>query len=402
MKAWKLPDHVSLDAFDYDLPAERIALEPAAGRDTSRLLVHHVDHIEHHDFRALPDCLPSNASLLFNNSKVVPARLRFEKPGGAKIEVFLLEPYACDYALAFSSTEYVAFKTLVGNKKRWRPGQELVFKASDLELTASWLDRENNIVQLCWDGGMSFSHVLEQIGNLPLPPYLNREAHKEDYLHYQTLFAREPGAVAAPTAGLHFTERVLTSLKDKGIATHSMTLHVSAGTFLPVTTPNVLDHPMHDEVFYFTEADLDYCFGSPFLIPVGTTSLRMCESLYWLGVMLSEGPCKSLSLSKLYPYEYAQNNPLPTCEAVYAILKDYVKQAPSQPVRAVTRLMITPSYKPQVARGLITNFHQPKSTLVMLVAALVGADWKTIYNEALRESYRFLSYGDSSLLLWKS
>lgn len=389
---------LSLSQFEYDLPDSRIAKFPLPERDASKLLFYNKGTISHHHFSEIPELLPAPSSLLFNKSKVVPARLEFFKDSGTRIEVFLLEPFESEYNKTFGSIDEVKFKTLVGNKKRWKEEQILVKNIGDIRLQASWLNRAENIVKLSWNQSLPFSGVLEHVGKLPLPPYLNRDAEPSDYKTYQTVFAEEEGAVAAPTAGLHFTDRVLAQLKQKRIFTRKMTLHVSAGTFLPVTVDNVLDHPMHNEVFYFDKEDVHYLFESDFLIPVGTTSLRMAESLYWMGVALLKNNDDSFSLDKLFPYsvntENLNKNEVKEC------LLSYLKSHPQKRVRAATRLMIVPAYQPQLCKGLITNFHQPSSTLIMLVASLIGENWRKVYQTAMDKNYRFLSYGDSSLLVW--
>lgn len=393
-----LPDFLSLTQFDYPLPDDRIAKFPLQERDTSKLLVYQKGTISHSNFSSLTSYLPKGTNLLFNNSKVVPARLEFFKEAGARIEVFLLEPFETEYASTFANNSSVIFKTLVGNKKRWRPEQTICITLGDISLDANWIDRDNNIVNLSWNGGQTFSEILEQIGKLPLPPYLNREAQESDYTTYQTVYADKPGAVAAPTAGLHFTENVLKELQKQNVGLRNMTLHVSAGTFLPVTVENVLDHPMHSEVFYFDKEDIQYLFESEQLIPVGTTSMRMAESLYWIGVSLHLQKENPLDLPKFSPYDIECQS-VSKSDSLKALLQ-FVEQNREGKIRASTRLMITPGYSPKLCKGLITNYHQPCSTLVMLVASVLGNNWKKVYQEALDNDYRFLSYGDSSLLLW--
>lgn len=388
----------SLSEFEYELPDSRIAKFPLCKRDSSKLLFYNKGEISHSSFADIVNVIPSHAALLFNKSKVVPARLEFLKESGTRIEVFLLEPYESEYSSTFSSKGEVQFKTLVGNKKRWKEGQVLTNNAGKFVLNANWINREGNIVNLSWNNEYSFSEVLDSIGKLPLPPYLNRDPIKSDYTTYQTVFAEEVGAVAAPTAALHFEKRELNLLQQKGISTHKMTLHVSAGTFLPVTVENVLEHPMHNEIFYYDKQDVHYLFETDFLIPVGTTSLRMAESLYWMGLALLHNKDVSFSLDKLFPYQ-SQFECVDKNEVKNALLS-YLDSHPNQRIKASTRLMIIPGYKPQLCKGLITNFHQPCSTLVMLVASLIGNDWHKVYQSALENDYRFLSYGDSSLLIW--
>lgn len=387
-----------LSSFSYNLPEEKIAIFPLSDRGASRLLVYNKGTIQHQFFRELPSFLPQQTTLLFNNSKVVPARLFFTKETGSQIELFLLEPFGVDYSQVFTSTSDVKFKALVGNKKRWRPGQSLTKELEGIRLTVDWDDRENNIVHLKWDSGISFANLLSMMGNLPLPPYLNREAQSEDYKTYQTVFAEVPGAVAAPTAALHFTPEMMEHLSERGVEEHKMTLHVSAGTFLPVTTENVLDHPMHNEVFYFDAKDIEVLFESVFLTCVGTTSLRMAESLFWMGFALCNGDDQGFDLDQKYAYNHDPSKFSKT--QIKSALLDAIIPFDGAKIKANTRILIHPGYRVQMAKALITNFHQPESTLIMLIAALIGEDWKRVYQEALDSSYRFLSYGDSSLLIF--
>lgn len=394
----QLPDKLFLQDFDYDLPSSFIAQFPLAERDASKLLVYNKGDILSRKFTQIAGFLPANAKLLMNNSKVVPARLYFTKETGSVIEVFLLEPHGMEYSMVFNQCQEVCFKALVGNKKRWKEGQQIYHEDTKSGLRAQWENRDSQIVTLQWDSGEDFGSLLARIGNLPLPPYLNRPSEPADYESYQTVYADVPGAVAAPTAGLHFTPSVLAELARKQVAIFQMTLHVSAGTFLPVTSENALDHPMHREVFYITKESIAYVLDAECLIPVGTTSMRMAESLYWIGVRLYLNEDNPFDLPQFYAYQ----------EKVQNIGKEQVKQAlllymenhRGDSVEAYTRIMIVPGYVPQVCRGLITNFHQPQSTLVMLIASLLGSDWERLYAEAKAANYRFLSYGDSSLLLW--
>jgi S-adenosylmethionine:tRNA ribosyltransferase-isomerase len=401
----KLPEFLNVNTFDYSLPESQIPIYPSEQRDASRLLYYHSGRIQHEPFLHLPKLLPAGAGLLFNKSKVVPARLIFYKDSGSKIEILLLQPMQSDYHHAFAATSHVVFQCMIGNKKRWREGTILRKNIEGVGvISAQWEQREENKVRLEWDGGIPFTEVLSIIGQLPLPPYLQREAEPGDMVTYQTVYAEEPGAVAAPTAGLHFTDRVMQELEQAGIHMHKMTLHVSAGTFLPVTEENVIHHPMHGEVFYFNAHDIHFIFDTPFLIPVGTTSLRMVESLWWLGVQLIQKGLESapdatpLTLSKFEPFERC-HFPV-TKEQVKTALLSYLEFVGHETVSAETRLMVLPPYRPALCKGIITNFHQPSSTLVMLIAALIGDDWKKVYSEALDNGYRFLSYGDSSLLMW--
>jgi S-adenosylmethionine:tRNA ribosyltransferase-isomerase len=388
-----------LSSFSYELPSENIALFPLSDRGASRLLVYEKGTVKHQKFNELPCFLPKGSTLLFNNSKVVPARLFFKKETGSQIELFLLEPFGMDYTHVFNETEKVVFKVLVGNKKRWREGQVLNQSLEGLNLQVSWVDREQNTVLLSWDNQMPFADVLASMGKLPLPPYLNREAQTDDYHTYQTVFAEVPGAVAAPTAALHFTPNMLSQLDESGVQEHKMTLHVSAGTFLPVTVENVLEHPMHNEVFYFGASDVETLFTSSFLTCVGTTSLRMAESLFWMGYAICAGDAQGIEFDLDQNYAY-QKDPLKfTKQEIKEALLGALLPYGDAKVKANTRILIYPGYTTRMAQAIITNFHQPESTLIMLIAALIGEDWKKVYEEALNEKYRFLSYGDSSLLI---
>jgi S-adenosylmethionine:tRNA ribosyltransferase-isomerase len=390
---FNINEPLSLNTFNYSLPDDKIAQFPLEERDKSKLLFYKNGQLEDRVFSELPDLLPKGSSLLFNNSKVIPARLLFHKESGVVIEVFLLEPAFTDYVQTFASTTEVIFKTLIGNKKRWRLGQTL--ESENRLLRIEWEDREANLVKILWDTGQTFAEIISKTGQIPLPPYLNRNPVDKDISSYQTIYAMNPGAVAAPTAGLHFTENVMKELNKAEISQHHMTLHVSAGTFLPVKTENVLEHEMHREVFYFDKADIEFLSKSTNPIPVGTTALRMAESLYWIGVRLLEGEEQPYDLPKHYPYEAKHHySKAVVWRTLAAVCSDV------EFMKASTSLMILPGYEPKVTKGLITNFHQPCSTLIMLVAALLKEDWKKVYNHALSNNYRFLSYGDSSLLLW--
>lgn len=393
----KLPDYISLSNYFYNLQDEKIAKFPLKKRDHSKLLHYEKGQITHHFFHQISEKLPNECNLVFNNSKVVPARIFFKKESGSLIEVFLLEPYEREYHSVFNSVGKVVFKCLIGNKKRWKNGELSLKLSENYSLVANWLDRENNVVELKWDKPINFYELLAEVGELPLPPYLNRKAELSDHKTYQTQYATQPGAVAAPTAGLHFTEEVLQSLQNREIGIRYMTLHVSAGTFMPVTAENVLDHNMHQEIFYFNEEDIHFLFGRENIIAVGTTSMRMVESLYWIGERLLSMEKDPMCLPTFYPYDRPQSD----LEDVKNALLEYCRLQPDKSIRASTSLMIVPGYKPSICKGIITNFHQPSSTLLMLISALVGDEnRKKIYNEALAKEYRFLSYGDSSLLIW--
>lgn len=397
--------HISIDAYDYPLPEERIAKYPLPERDASKLLVLKDGHIQDTLFRNIGDFLPPKALLVFNETKVIRARLQFQKETGSHIEIFCLEPDD-DYQIAFSSASPVRWKCLVGNSKRWREGllrMHLDVNSTEVLLTADRVEKNDQYseIEFSWSpSAIPFASILEAAGEIPLPPYLNREAEPEDRDRYQTVFARYDGSVAAPTAGLHFTEPLLEQLNAKGFELDEVTLHVGAGTFRPVATPTIGEHTMHSETIIVRKSLVQnlirHLGGS--IIPVGTTSTRTLESLYWIGMMLHEEgmAMRNLHVEQWYPYETHPD--LSTREALQKIL-DFLEIHRLPRLEASTALMIAPSYKMKVITGLITNFHQPKSTLLLLVSALIGDQWKKAYQYALNHDFRFLSYGDSCIFL---
>jgi S-adenosylmethionine:tRNA ribosyltransferase-isomerase len=393
--------NILIQAFDYPLPESKIAQFPLANRHDSKLLVYQDGLIKHEAFRQLADQLPKNALLLFNNTKVIPARIPLFKENGVAIELFLLHPIS-DSAPTEQLMEVkgeTAWECLVGNKKRWKEGD--VLKKGDLSF--SWVDREQNHIRISWETDKSFAQILEEIGKIPLPPYMEREAQVSDAERYQTLFSEKQGAVAAPTASLHFSEEVLADIDRLEIQKAYLTLHVGAGTFLPVKEEDVSKHPMHREQIVFTPELIESLLQhtGPF-IPVGTTSLRALESLYWSGVWLLENkPLENglLILPKEFAYEARERN-YSNEESLNAVLS-YLKDNDRNYWVAETELLIMPGYQLRFCDAIITNFHQPKSTLLVLIAALIGDDWKKVYDSALSNDYRFLSYGDSSLLYKK-
>ena len=397
--------NISIDEYDYPLPEERIAKYPLAERDASKLLVMKDGRLQASQFKHIGDFLPSKALLVFNETKVIRARLQFQKATGSHIEVFCLEPDD-DYQIAFSSSSPVRWKCLVGNSKRWREGQlqmPLTVNGASVLLTADRVAKNDQYseIEFSWTPSeLPFATILEAAGEIPLPPYLNREAEPEDRDRYQTVFARYDGSVAAPTAGLHFTKPLLQQLCNQGFELDEVTLHVGAGTFRPVATPTIGEHAMHSETIIVRQSLIEnlirHLDGD--IIPVGTTSTRTLESLYWIGMMLCEQgmTLRELHVNQWYPYE---THPLlSTAEAMHLIL-DYMKLHRLTRLEASTALMIAPSYQMKVITGLITNFHQPKSTLLLLVSALIGDNWKEAYRYALENGFRFLSYGDSCLFL---
>lgn len=397
--------NLSIDEYDYPLPEDRIAKYPLAERDASKLLVLKDGKLQASQFKHIGEFLPEKALLVFNETKVIRARLQFQKETGSHIEIFCLEPDQ-DYQIAFSSPSPVRWKCLVGNSKRWRDGllqMKLSAQGQEVTLSAERVERNDQYseIEFSWTpASLPFATVLEAAGEIPLPPYLHRDAEPEDRDRYQTVFARYDGSVAAPTAGLHFTKPLLEQLKAGGFELDEVTLHVGAGTFRPVATPTIGEHAMHSETVIVRKSLiqnlLNHLGGS--IIPVGTTSTRTLESLYWIGMMLQEDgtALRDLHVNQWYPYE--SHPDLSTGEALQLIV-NYLDQHQLTRLEASTALMIAPSYKMKVITGLITNFHQPKSTLLLLVSALIGDRWKEAYRFALDNGFRFLSYGDSCLFL---
>lgn len=397
--------HITIDDYDYPLPEERIAKYPLAERDASKLMILKDNQIEKSQFRNLGDFLPKEALLVFNETKVIRARLQFHKATGSRIEVFCLEPEQ-DYQVAFAATSPVRWKCLVGNAKRWKEGKlsmRLNVKGQETTLFAERLAHNDQYseIEFSWmPENLPFASVIEAAGEIPLPPYLHRDAEPEDRDRYQTVFARYDGSVAAPTAGLHFTQPLIASLREQGFSFDEVTLHVGAGTFRPVATETIGEHAMHSETIVVRKSLIENLInhiGKP-IIPVGTTSTRTLESLYWMGIMLAEQglDLRPVHLDQWFPYE--NHASLPTAQALQNIIT-YLDLHHLTRFEASTSLMIAPSYQMRVITGLITNFHQPKSTLLLLVSALIGERWKNCYRFALDNGFRFLSYGDSCLFL---
>jgi S-adenosylmethionine:tRNA ribosyltransferase-isomerase len=404
------PKELKITDFRYDLPDERIAKFPLSERSASKLLLYRAGTIQDQVFTSLPELLPEQSLLVFNNTRVVQARLYFQRPTGSTIEVFCLDPVApsTEMQLAMQQTQSCTWNCLVGNSKKWKePDLSLAFPVNGQEtgqLRVRKGERTGDSYQVTFSwtpATLTFAEILEKAGNLPLPPYLNRSATETDRQTYQTVYARQEGAVAAPTAGLHFTGQVFRDLAAKGIATREVTLHVGAGTFKPVKASEMAGHNMHGEEVYVAAeviGDLLRHIPRP-LIPVGTTSLRTLESLYWLGVRLIQDPDPDparLHVNQWLPYE--NTGDIAPSEALQALL-DFLGRHQLDHIRATTQLLIAPGYTFKLVTGLVTNFHQPESTLLLLVSALIGKDWRQVYQHALQHGYRFLSYGDSSLLL---
>ena len=395
---------IHIEDYNYGLDDARIAKYPLPERDASKLLHYKEGVVEEKIFRQLPELLPENALMVFNDTKVVPARLHFQRETGAIIEVFCLEPVQpVEYNTAFAATESCSWKCVIGNAKKWKddtlklynPEADAAIAAIGLEAVLEGREGQTGVVRFHWKDGAPFSRVLELAGTVPIPPYLNRESEAIDTERYQTLYAHIRGSVAAPTAGLHFTEDVLERIRQKGIETETVCLHVGAGTFLPVKSSLVSEHPMHREPFAVSKALLqELADKNRKLIAVGTTSVRTLESLYYVGVSCIENGAPA-DVSQWAPYEREYS--YSTKEALQAIV-DYLDREGLDQLVAGTRIIIVPGFQFRLVDLLVTNFHQPESTLILLVSAFVRGDWRTIYDYALGHGFRFLSYGDSSLL----
>jgi len=409
---------INLSDYTYTLPDEKIAKFPLAQRDHSKLLVYKQGAIIEKQFFHLPDLLPNETLLVFNNTKVIPARIFFRRNSGALIEIFLLEPVLPSpvVAMAMDAKERAVWKCMVGNLKKWKEDEVLVRDVNPhqmsldkkgetsfpekINLQAKWYNKEKMLIEFSWvNETISFLDMLNMVGKIPIPPYLKREANEDDSTQYQTVYAKNEGAVAAPTAGLHFTDEVLQQLAAKGIQKEYITLHVSAGTFQPVKSKeDVQLHDMHSEQIIFTRNNIENLLKyANNIIPVGTTSMRSLESLYWYGVKLLSGNDTDFSIAKLFAYEN-EDKKVSTTEALQAVLQHMIQHNFSK-LQGNTEILIMPGYKFKICKGLVTNFHQPDSTLILLIAAFIGSDWRKVYNYALSNNFRFLSYGDSSLLL---
>lgn len=397
--------YININDYDYPLPDERIAKFPLAERDSSKLLVYRGGEISEKHFSDIGEELPEGSLLVFNNTKVVRARLVMHKPSGARVEVFCLEPHApADYEHAFAVKGECEWSCIVGNLKKWKEGAVQIpfeYEGADYTLQAYIAERgsREHIVRFEWSAPMTFGELLEYLGRIPIPPYLNRESEEIDNTRYQTVYSRFEGSVAAPTAGLHFTEPLIERMKAKGFDFAEVTLHVGAGTFLPVKDEDATKHAMHTEHFDITLTTLRKLranYGK--IVAVGTTSVRTLESLTALAWRIKGGKaydCATVGQWELYdiPAEFSG-------EEVLDILILYMEQNGLERLRAATEIMITPlGYNYRIVRNIVTNFHQPKSTLLLLVSAYVGDDWHKIYDYALSHDFRFLSYGDSSLLI---
>ena len=407
MESLKTIQEIKLSDYEYTLPENRIAKFPLEKRDNSKLIQLQEGKISHHHFFELPDLISPGSMLVFNNTKVIPARLIFQRETGAKIEIFLLKPILPSTVIneVMVQTGSVVWESMIGNLKKWKPNEilqgKVIINGQECIISADLVDRDNKVVELSWTGNnIPFVSIVEATGEVPLPPYLNRKATAEDKPRYQTVYSKKEGAVAAPTAGLHFTEEVLQKLKSFGIKEEFLTLHVSAGTFQPIKDETVTDHPMHSEQMVIDLETLKNLVDQKGkIIAVGTTSMRTLESLYWFGVQILNSTNTEFSVSKLYPYQ--EFDELPDRSKSFEAVLEYMIQNGLAEITGSTEIFIMPGYQFRVCDGLITNFHQPSSTLILLVAAFTKGKWREIYNEALEKNYRFLSYGDSSLL-WKN
>ena len=399
---------IHISEYNYELPDERIAKFPMAERDHSKLLVYNKGQVGEDIFYNLPSHLPQGALMVYNNTKVIQARLHFRKDTGALIEIFLLEPAEpADYEQMFQQSERCSWLCLVGNQKKWKEGaltREIDVKGVKVVISATrrgehgtsqWIDFQ-------WSGGVSFAEILDVMGELPIPPYLNRETQESDKTTYQTVYSKIKGSVAAPTAGLHFTDRVLKDIDAHGIEREEVTLHVGAGTFKPVKSNTIGEHSMHTEYIAVRRHTLERLLAhNGEAIAVGTTSVRTLESLYYMGLKVMQNPDikeEELHVNQWEPYEEVRGEKLEVKEVLQALL-DWMIRHELTVLHSSTQIIIAPGYEYHIVKMLITNFHQPQSTLLLLVSAFVKGDWHKIYDYALSHDFRFLSYGDSSLLI---
>ncbi|WP_204273562.1 S-adenosylmethionine:tRNA ribosyltransferase-isomerase [Draconibacterium mangrovi] len=396
---------IKISDYTYNLPDERIAKYPLTERDKSKLLVRQNGTITQDIFENCANYLTEETQLVFNNTRVIHARLFFYKETGAKIEIFCLEPIEpADYQVAFQETEEVTWKCMVGNSKKWKEGflsQTFKIDGQPIELTAAKIGQEGNSfhIRFVWNGGVHFSEIIEHIGQLPIPPYLNRDTEERDKESYQTVYAKIDGSVAAPTAGLHFTDPVIAQLAGKNITTNEITLHVGAGTFQPVKSETIEGHTMHHEQVIIPIDILRSFVENPKkIIAVGTTSVRSLESLYWIGLQLEEQRFNPFhpEVKQWEPYE---NEAKISIEKALQNIIYFLVENNEKAIRFSTQIIILPGYDFKLISGMFTNFHQPQSTLLLLISAFLGNKWKEVYDYALANDFRFLSYGDSNLYL---
>ena len=403
------PKHIHISDYQYPLPDERIAKFPIARRDHSKLLVYRHGEVGEDVFYHLPDYLPKDSLMVFNNTKVIQARMHFRKSTGALIEVFLLEPAEpSDYELMFQTAGHCAWYCLVGNLKKWKEGsleRECIINNAPcvIKATRGPIHGTSYRIDFDWDGDASFAEVIDAMGELPIPPYLNRETQESDKTTYQTVYSKIKGSVAAPTAGLHFTEQVLKAIDAAGIDREELTLHVGAGTFKPVKSEEIEGHEMHTEFISVRRSTIQKLLDhNASAIAVGTTSVRTLESLYYMGLKVMQNPELSeeqLHVMQWEPYEInSENRKVNSVEALKALV-DWMDARGLEVLHSSTQIIIAPGYDYHIVKILVTNFHQPQSTLLLLVSAFVKGDWCKIYDYALAHDFRFLSYGDSSLLI---
>ena len=404
------PKDIAISDFTYNLPDDRIARYPLEQRDESKLLLYGKGAISEDHFYSLATHLPAGSLLVFNNSKVIEARLLFEKPTGGVIEIFALEPHEqyADITTAMNETGSILYKCMVGGASKWKHGMVLekhtLHEGKPIAVTAAIAEKRADcfVIRFSWEpAALAFAQVLHVLGEIPIPPYLHRAAEESDATRYQTIYARQDGSVAAPTAGLHFTDRVFADLARHGMRTAFTTLHVGAGTFKPVKSATMAGHDMHAEFMEIDPAFLQQLMDAACIIPVGTTSMRTLESIYWMGVKVLLNPQISLlelEIQQWEVYDHLMPHRAGKKEVLQA-LQQWMQHQGLHRLIVKTSIIIAPGYSFGLCQGLITNFHQPNSTLLLLVAALIGEDWKRVYRYALDNGFRFLSYGDSSLLL---
>jgi S-adenosylmethionine:tRNA ribosyltransferase-isomerase len=399
-------DHINLADYTYDLAEERIAKFPLEKRDEAKLLVFKDHQITHQQFKNIVDFLTPNDTLFFNDTKVIPARLHFQKETGALIEIFLLYPLSpAEVHSAMTTKNQCTWACAVGNLKKIKQGHILssTIRIGDnsLILKATLVDYEKQIVAFEWEGAaITFAELLVLVGEVPLPPYIKREVEESDKAAYQTVYAKNQGAVAAPTAGLHFTEEVISKLQKQGVKLDYLTLHVAGGTFQPIRHEHIEDHPMHAEQLIISKQNIENLINAGRIVAVGTTSMRTLESLYWYGVKLMANPDSIFQIRKLMPYRYT-SEVLPSKKEAFQEILNHMRANKLEKISGETEIMIVPSYPFQVCDALITNFHLSGTTLILLVAAFIGQSWREVYKQALKTNYRFLSFGDSSLLFRK-
>ncbi|MCP4522464.1 MAG: S-adenosylmethionine:tRNA ribosyltransferase-isomerase [Cytophagales bacterium] len=401
------PKDLKIEDFTYTLPDEKIAKFPLEQRDESKLLVYNDSIIQESIFKNIEEYLPDNSTLIFNNTKVVYARLLFQNQNGATIEFFCLEPaHEVDVQQAMLQTHSAQWNCLIGKAKKFKEEfltQSKTINDEEITLTVKLIERKDGYfeVDYSWGNELTFAEILKEFGNIPLPPYFKRKAEESDKDRYQTVYAQNDGSVAAPTAGLHFTEQVFDTLHQKGITTESVILHVGAGTFQPVKSETLEGHNMHYEEIIVEKKLLEkLSHEDKFITVVGTTSLRTIESLYWIGLKLHLDSETTPTVTQWEPYELVDQAIISYQEAMKAIIQ-YLNQNELDFLQTKTQLLIAPSYQLRGADAIITNFHQPNSTLLLLVSTFIGEDWKKVYDYALNNDFRFLSYGDSSLLFKK-